>query len=332
MPNIRLSDVAKAANVSLATVSRVMNSSGYVADGVKAHVEHVASELGYIHPVKSRKKTSQNVIGVISNYNSLSPYFPTLYHHIQKTAILHGYYCVEATAESLDDDALAFHATELLKMEVSALIIMGYLSDSLNQKCRQILNNSSVPVVFLERTADCQGFHRIFVDNSLGTYEATKYLLEQGHTHLLYLAYGKKANEERKRLFGFTRAIDTYKKMSIHKTIITTREIAPRSGSIGVLKALQEDPEITAIVAWNDILASGAETALLSIGKKIPEDIELIGCDNILAPYLPIPIPSIAMPLAEIASAALEIIDKSLKAKQKPSPRTLTLEPALSLK
>ena len=131
---------------------------------------------------------------------------------------------------------------------------------------------------------------------------------------------------------GFTKAIKKAPPESIMYQIQSCTLSTPAAGMAAMQAAYESDPKITGVVTWNDVYAAGALHFLNKIGKIIPDDIELIGHDNVLAPYLDPPLSSIEMPIDEIAAAAIEIIDKSQNQKPPPSPRTITLEPRLVIR
>lgn len=329
MSKIRLVDVAKAAGVSQTTVSRVMNNSGYVAENVKQAIEQAAEAIGYVHPERKRTIKHKNLIGIVSSRGKINSFFPNMSSILEQTAAEKNYYCINVTSDRLDNHALAYHASELAQIGVSALVVTSFLAPALNSDTRNLLLKLGLPVVFFERTEGCHGFNRILVDSTIGTYLATKHLINKGHRHLAYINFSRQAPVESMRLSGFNRAIDEVDPDKIRRTVVSCREITPRAGANAIKEALQTDPEITGVVAWSDLFASGAIHIFQQLGKRIPEEVEIIGYDNILAPHLPIPIGSIETPVEEMAALAINTIDRCLFMKSLPAPRTITLEPRL---
>ena len=331
MSKVRLSDIAKAADVSVTAVSRAMNNSGYVADDVRMRIEQVAATLGYSHPDHKKATKRKNTIGIISTLGTLSPFTAALNAALQRHAAKAGYYTIQAGDGMLDNDSLAYHAGQLSKLNICGLLISTFLAESLNDETRELLHNLNIPIVFLERADGCNGFNRVLVDSAIGTYEATKHLIEKGHRHLAYITHSRITSVESKKTEGFRRAIKEVDCPDIVSTITSCNEVTPIAAANAMKKALEQDPDITGIVTWTDLFASGVQSVFLQAGRNISKDIEIISYDNILAPFLPIPVSSVAMPLDEIAASAVEIIDKYLTAKTPPSPRTITLEPRLVL-
>ena len=331
MEKIRLSDVAKAAGVSITTVSRAMNGSGYVADEVRTRIQQAAEELGYVHPEHKKPIKRKNTIGIISTLGTLNPFTPALSTALQECAADMDYYCVQAASGLLDNDKLSYHAEQLSKLNICGLLVATFLAESLNEDTRLLLHGLGIPVVFLERADGCYGFNQVLVDSAIGTYTATKHLINKGHRHLAYITHVRMSSVESKKIEGFRRAVEESGNPDIRYTITSCDEVTPQCAAKAMSEALKQDPAISGVVAWNDLLASGAQPVLHLAGRGGTDEIEIIGYDNILAPYLATPISSVEMPLDEIAASAIEIIDKHLTAQTPPSPRTITLEPRLVL-
>jgi len=331
MSKVRLSDVAKTAGVSVTTVSRTMNHSGYVADDVRTRIEQAATELGYVHPDHKKPIKRKNTIGIISTQRTLNPFTPALSAALQCHAAETNYYCIQVAPSYLDNDTLSYHAEQLSKLNVCGLLIATFLAESLTDDTRHLLHSLGIPVVFLERADGCYGFNQVLVDSVIGTYTATKHLIDKGHRHLAYITHSRITSVESKKTEGFRRAIEEADTPDIAYTITSCNEVTPYSAADAMREALARDPAISGVVAWNDLLASGAQSVLEAAGCRGAAGIEIIGYDNILAPHLATPISSVEMPIDEIAASAIEIIDKYLSAKTPPSPRTITLEPKLVL-
>jgi LacI family transcriptional regulator len=329
MNRIRLTDVAVAAGVSLTTVSRAMNESGYVADDVKGRIEQAAQKLGYVHPEQKKPVKRKKLIGILTMNGKINPYLPNMTYTLQQTAAEKGYYCVCVTTERLDNESLVYHAAELARLGVSALVVTIFLAAALDDTARDFLLRLDLPIVFFERTEGCYGFNRILVDNSIGTYVAARHLLNKDHRHLVYITLSRQAAVESMRISGFKRAIDEFDRRDIKEHIVSCSEITPLAGAKAMKAALKTDPAITGVVAWSDLFAAGALHVFEQLGRRVPEEVEIIGYDNILAPHLPAKIGSIETPVEEMAAITIDTIDRCLSQKKAPAPKTVTLEPRL---
>ena len=329
MKRVKLAEVAEIAGVSLTTVSRALNMSGYVAEEVRKRIDHAVRETGYVHPEHKKPLYRDKLIGVITLHSRLSPYLGLLAQTLHDKAEENGYYVLQVSTTNFDNATLAFHAQRLTMIGVCGLVICSFNADHLESDTREILNSSGVPVVFLERAPDCYGFNRVLVDNELGTYLATRHLIERGHSHLVYMSMAKKLDVEISRINGFLKAIEQEPKGKIIHHLLYCKTITPFAAAEAIGEAVSKDPEISGVITWNDVYAAGAVSFFERAGRRIPDNVEVIGHDNVLAPHLAQPLSSVAMPIEEIASAAVEIICKSQDQKSSLIPRTITLEPHL---
>ena len=329
MERVKLADIAELAGVSLTTVSRALNKSGYVAEDVLKRIDLAIEETGYVHPERKNPLFREKLIGVITLHSTLSPYLGLLTQKIRDKAEENGYYALQVSTPNLDNAALTYHAKRLIAIGVCGLIVCSFNSEHLESEARATLIRSGVPVVFAERAPDCQGFNRVLVDNELGTYSAARYLIKRGHSHLAYISLSKRLDVEFSRTKGYQRAVDEEAKGCITHHLLNCDVISPLAAAQALEDAIAKDPDITGVITWNDVYAAGAVSYFLNAGRRIPGEVEVIGHDNILAPHLNKPLSSVAMPVDEIASAAVEIIYRSQDKKSLLTPRTITLEPQL---
>lgn len=332
MRRVRQSEIAERAGVSLTTVSRVVNQSGYVAEDVRKRVERAIEETGYV-PTQHSFTRCKRLVGVVIPYGVLNPYFEKLTQCIHEECERQGYYAIFVNCRMVNNETLAAHAKQLSAIGVCGLIACCFNDEHLDEKTRNVLDKSNVPVVFIERTADCYGFNRILVDNMLGTYMAAKHLLDRGHKHLLYVTKKRPTEVERSRTGGFLKAMGEVPEGSVQYQVMTCPGvISPAAAFTAVKEAYEQDPEISGIMCWNDVYASGALSYTNQHGLNVPTDVEIIGSDDVMAGELSPPLSSVRMPLEEIALSAIEIIDKYQEPSDIPVARTVSLEPQLILR
>lgn len=331
MKRIRQTEIAQRAGVSIATVSRVINQSGYVADDVRKRVEDAIADMGYL-PTGRFYAQRKRIVGVIVPNSTVAPYFERLSQCVQRECEKMGFAAIFTHDDKLDNESLRNHVSMLSRLGVCGIVVCSFRDDRLEQETREALGKCGIPITFIERTAGCQGFHRVLVDNQLGTYQATQYLIRKGHRHLLYITKNRSSEVEHRRQEGFLSAIQEYKDANIQYQIRAC-ESTDMSDAFEAAKAgFKKDAEITGIVTWNDIYAQGVLMYCYQNGKSVPDQVEIIGNDDVLAPYLIPPLSSVRMPLEEIAAAAIEIIDKSQEQSGMISARTVSLEPKLVIR
>ena len=331
MKKINQAAIADAAGVSVTTVSRVINNSGYVAKDIRALVEQTVSELGYV-AAKKRKNITENLLGLILLRTNANFYFDRLGTAINEEAHTAGYKIIAMYAPYLNNTTLRGYAESLLNTGICGLLICGFDEDYLSLDLRAFLGNSDIPIVFIERTAGSYGFNQVLIDNSVGTFYATKHLIENGHTRLLYIARKRSTSVETSRLEGFKRAIEEASNEEIAYVVEYCPDQHISWGYSAMQNALEKDPGITGVVVWSDGYAAGAMQYIYKTGRKVPEDIEIIGHDDTLANILSPPISSIHMPFEEMASSAIEIIKTNREHRHGAITKTISLEPTLILR
>ena len=331
MKKISQASIAAAVGVSAATVSRVINNSGYVAKDVRALVERAINELGYT-AAKKPSHFSQNLLGLILLRTGENFYFDRLSTAINEEAHKAGYKVIAMYAPFLNNATLQGYAESLFNSGICGLMICGFDDDYLNIDLRAFLQSSDIPIVFIERTAGSYGFNQVLIDNSVGTFYAAKHLIDNGHTHLLYIARRKSSTVETSRLEGFRRAIDEANNKAITYIVEYCPDQQIKWGYDAMQNALEKDPDITGVIVWFDGYAAGAMQYIYQIGRKVPNDIEIVGHDDTLAYILSPPISSIHMPFEEMAASAVEIIKLNRVQRSGAITKTISLEPKLVLR
>ena len=326
MKKIRQSEVAKLSGVSPATVSRVLNNSGYVAEDVRARVEQAMAQLEYI-PSKRTTPKRDPVIALILPHANLNPYFGKLEYCLHHECIRMGFGTVFAKADRITNETLVSTLKDLAGMSICGIVIATFTGNHLEDATRAALNAFGIPIVFIERTANCYGFNRVTVENRLGTSLATEHLVKSGHKKLLYITKTTHSEAEQARLNGFLSVVER-QEGAVKGVVAQCTEHNPKAAYQATEEMFVRHPDITGIVAWNDMMALGAMLYVMQQGKRIPQDVAIIGHDDILAPTLNPPISSVHMPIEEVAAAAVEILSKNYHNSDL-SNRTISLEPWL---
>lgn len=331
MKKITMQDLADKATVSLTTVSRYLNQSGYVARDKQALIEEAIKELGYKGaPVK--KVVRQKTIGHILPRTETTLYFDRLSASLVNATNQQGYYPVLAQCpeNEVSGEELLRQIERLCTYKVDGIVVAGISDAAMTDDVRQAIKALAVPVVFIERTVGCEGFDRIEIDTKAGMIEAVRYLLGEGHRSILYLdGYRASGKAPGMRKQGFLEAMEHFGGPDTQYWVESCKSFSMSDCLEKAEAALGEHPEITAIMAWGDMLASAALQALIRIGRRVPEEVEVVGYDDILAPLLAPPISSVHMPLQELANTAVQLIAEHEKAPLGGYVRTVLVEPKL---
>lgn len=330
MKSIKQKQIAEMAGVSSTTVSRVINRSGYVKEEIRKKVEKIIEETGYEqteHSFTQKKK----IIGIVSMCMELNPYFSRFSLCIEKECEERKYQAVFLQTMHITNQVLKNYVKQLTMIGACGIVVCGFEEKTLNSETRQELTESRIPIVFIERTADCYGFDRVLIDNEIGTNMAINHLLQKGHRHLLYVSKRALTKVDNARLNGVRKAVEEWTGDICLKEKFC-ESFSPSEAAEMAKQALEEDSDISGILAWNDTYAMGILLELLRQGKKVPGEIEIIGYDDVLAGDLSPALSSVKMPIEEMAVTALEIIINRNTKRKKFSARTVTLEPRLIIR
>lgn len=305
-----LRDIAKVADVSLATVSRVLNGKQSVAPALASKVLDAAEELGY---EKSVRKNEKQTLAVLVTWPSTSPtesqrdnQFSMMFvHSIYITAERLGYHLVFHFGNK-DGELSSFLRWQITTRQFEGAIIVGsYLA--MEQTYIEHLEAARIPFFRLSKApAELGRQNYVAVDDYLGGYKAGQHLLSLGIHNILHIAGPKHSRDAVERKKGFLQAC--------HEFGLTKREIAVFQGdfheSAGELCAeqmLDKGKIPGGIFAANDMMAIGCMRKLKKHGIQIPEQLRIVGFDDImLASYVEPGLTTIKIPFQEIATMATE--------------------------
>lgn len=318
MPTIR--EVADRAGVSPTTVSHIINNTRFVSDDMRERVQVAMDELGY-RPnalARSLRRGETHTIGLILP-DSSNPYFAEVGHAIEATAFELGYSVVLCNSEG-NSDKEAFYADVLSKRQVDGMIFfaVGDSSESVQGLLRQ-----NVPVVVVDRDLPGVEVDAVLADNVKGGYLATHHLLEQGHARIGFIAGPPNLTPSADREAGYRQAHDEFDiQADPHLTV--KGDFGFRSGQIAARQLLELTKPPTAIFACNDLMAVGVIHAAAEIGKRVPEDVAIIGFDDIeLASYTVPTLSSVAQPKEELGRRAVQALFDRIRNKDIPARRVV---------
>lgn len=323
-----IKDIAKKANVSAATVSRILNQdeSLSVTEETRNKVLKVAQELNYT----KKKITEQQIsIGIFQWYSLFQeledPYYQSIRIGIEN-------YCASRQIEVIRAFQSDSNYMEALK-SVNALICIGKFNEQQIQSFESITKN----IIFVDMKTAKIHCNTIALDFRQAVIDALDYLSDLGHKHIAYLGgkeYLEDGNvyfEERKEIFV------TYCKKHglIYEPYLSEDEFSAESGYQMMKKLIHEDHLPTAVFAASDPIAIGAMRALYENGYKIPEDISVMGFDDInVASFSNPPLTTIHAPaefMGEYAAHYITLLAKDLSIEFQ-TPVRLTLPCSLSVR
>lgn len=309
MKRYTLADIGKLAGVSPKTVSRVINNDKYVKDETRKKILKIIDETGY-YPNNSAKslvtrktKTIGLIVGDIEN-----PYYSRLARGVIRAAESYNYSVI--VCESRFEEATAEKYLKML-MERS---VDGILISTLDFKSSVLdkLKMNGFPHIFVTCKLSSTSTDYVIGDDYQGEREATEYLINLGHRNIAFLR-GPNMFPANQKLLAYK---DVMKESNIQiKDYFISRSVYDHEGGHDVtLELLSNHKDITAILAINDIIAIGAIEAIDKLGLSVPEDISIIGCDNIdVTKLLKVPLTTINYPKLRCGNIATKILIDALE-------------------
>jgi len=312
-PDIRA--VAALAKVSIATVSRTINGSPVVSERLSKRVWQAIEHLNYFPNTHARTLVSgrSRLLGIIVE-NITNPFFPELIQSFEEIAVAHGYEILVSSSNS-DPAILTTCVRRMLerKVEGVAVLTFGEEEPVLDQ-----LAFHDVPIVLAEFKLSDPKASTILLDYSTGIRAAVDHLAQLGHQKIAFLAGPRKLHSAMTRENDFTTAMGEAG-LTIQKKWIIVCDHTLKGGVAGFekLQALSARP--TAVMCSNDMTAIGVLRAAYMKGLRVPQDLSVIGLDDIdFAEFTLPPLTTIRLSRSELAHAAFEALRQQVEDPVKP--------------
>ncbi|MGA3373247.1 MAG: LacI family DNA-binding transcriptional regulator [Terracidiphilus sp.] len=297
--------VAALAKVSIATVSRTVNSSSGVSDRLQKRVWQAVNQLNYFPNTHARTLVSgrSRLFGVIVE-NITNPFFPELIQSFEEIAVAHGYEILVSSTNS-DLAVLTRCVRRMLERKVDGVAVLTFGEEEpvLGQ-----LMKHDVPMVLAEFRLDNPKTSTILMDYATGIRAAVGHLVELGHTKIAFLAGPHTLHSAITRENDFRAAMQA-SGLEIQKKWVIECDHMLKGGVTGFrkLRALAARP--TAIICSNDMTAIGVLRAAYMQGLRVPDDLSVIGLDDIsFTEYTLPPLTTIRLSRVDLARAAFEAL------------------------
>lgn len=298
-------EVSRLAGVSLATVSRVVNGSAQVRESTREKVESAMRELGY-RPnsvAQSLASNRSNSIGVIVP-ELIGPFYGELISRIESAFRDAGKHVIIAAGHSdteLERDSIDF----LRSRNCDALILHV---ESVSDEYLTALASSGCNFVLINRHVEELAERCVTLDNRLGGYIATHYLLELGHRDIAYVSGPMWKHDAKQRYAGHQDALAEFG-LNENSAAFFEGDFHETSGVAALHHFYHSDLQFTAIVCANDEMAAGALTAAHDLDIQMPEQLSIIGFDNInFSHYTHPKLTTVDYPIGEIGQMAAQWI------------------------
>lgn len=304
---VSIKDVAKEANVSIATVSRVLNNIDVVNEDTKEKVLAAVDKLGYMPNIVARSLKTQKsrTIGIIIPDIS-NEFYPEVVRGAEDASNIYNYNIILCNTD-LDTEKETSYLRVLKEKMVDGII---YMSNSLSEPLLKLLNDLQLPAVLVE-TVDKDGkLPSVAIDNVKAAFDATEYLIEKGNKRIAYIgSESEKRNASALRYTGYVNALEKYG-MDVDEKLIHLGGLKTSDGYNGIKEILSRG-KIDALFCVSDVAAMGAINALRESGLRVPEDVDVIGFNDIsmAATFYP-KLTTIAQPMYDMGAAGMRMLIK----------------------
>jgi DNA-binding LacI/PurR family transcriptional regulator len=320
-------DVARLAGVSTATVSRALNGTGQIAPATRAGIEAAVQQLGY-HPNRVARslvtKSTQTIALLLPDITN--PFYADLVSGIQERALEAGHTMLLCTTEG-EPEREEEYLSLLRSKQVDGVLVDGLVlpPDRIARFVRD-----GLPIVCLDRDVVSASVPLVQVDNRLGARLATEHLLSLGHTRIAHVAGAPGLRISDERVGGYNDALAGA--AVEHDPALVAVGSFTEDGGYEATRALFAASKLTAVFAANDLSALGAMHAIAEGGRRVPDDVSVVGFDDIrLARHTTPPLTTIHQPAFEIAQRATQLLLDLAGGRDVPR-RLHLLEPELVLR
>ncbi|TFE22850.1 LacI family DNA-binding transcriptional regulator [Cohnella luojiensis] len=277
-----IKDIAKAAEVSVTTVSRALNGYTDVNEETKKKILRIADELKYSPNIAARSL-------IVKKTKTLGLLLSGITRSSIKDNIAFEILCgMNDRSGELDYDLVLFNTTSqkqrmksykslCLERGVDGVIIMGI---RLDDPYLQEIVQSSIPCVLIDIPLAEKNVGSVSTDNVSGAYQATEHLIRGGHKHIGFINGHAQAYVSIKRLEGYRLALLDHD-IEYREEFIADGSFSENGGYESAIMLATKHPEITALFCASDLMAIGAIQGLKNIGKTVPENVSIVGFDNI---------------------------------------------------
>jgi LacI family transcriptional regulator len=323
-----IKDISKVAGVSITTVSRALNGYSDVNENTRNKVLKVAKELNYVPNtiarslVMNKSKTIGLLVSGFTKGSIKDNFMVEVMAGINEYAADSDYDLVLFSTNSTKQREKSY--SQLCKeRRVDGAIIQGIKIDD---PYLQEVVSSEIPCVLIDIPIENDTVAFVTTDNALGAKKAVQHLIDLGHTNIALVNGHEKAFVSKRRLDGYVEALKSAN-LHLHEDWIVDGKFDEATAELVAEKLLRLNPEITAIFCASDLMGLGALKAANKLGKRIPEDLSIVGYDDIiLAAYASPPLTTIAQNKFKMGYEAAKLLIHMLEGSYKPENVTLETE------
>jgi DNA-binding LacI/PurR family transcriptional regulator len=318
-----IKDIARAANVSHSTVSRALHNSPLINRETSERIQQIAREAGYRASAVARGLVTRrtHAIGVVVT-SIADPFVGEVVSGIEETANGNGYSVLLAESNA-DPDREKKVVESFAERRVDGIVVT---SSRVGALYLPLLSEMRVPIVLVNNQHPGEFVYSVSIDNVEGSRDAVRHLIELGHTRIGYIGdqFGYQSDTE--RFSGYRDALE-HAGLDVDPELAIRGDGKPEGGlrAMGALLELAEPP--TGVFCYNDMSALGALHAVRNRGLTVPQDVSIIGFDDLfISSYMQPPLTSVRQPMRRMGLLAMESLLKLMSGQDSPSTITVAAE------
>jgi LacI family transcriptional regulator len=301
---VTILDVARRAGVSPMTVSRVVNGSGGVSPQLRARVEQALADTGYMPNTLARSLRAQRTDTIALLLPDMTnPFFTTLAQGVERSARELGISLLVANSDEREDEELRLVRVLLQRQVDGLLLVPAGSGDEAIRRCRA----HRVPLVVVDRRPGDRSTDVVRADSEGAAHALGRLLADLGHRRMAVLTGPASAPTATDRVRGFQRAVVT--EAGLPEPAVIHGAFTIDSGREMAVAAMAARPRPTALFAANNFIAIGVQHALAELGIRVPDEVALVGFDDLPPAMVTFPFLTVAVqPAGEIGSRAVEVL------------------------
>ena len=321
---VTIKDIADRANVSTATVSRALYNTGYIKEETRKRIIEIAEEIGYEKYREIEKtKVKSNLAGVIVS-DITNPFFTQIVRGIEDVLSPTGYSLLLCNADE-NVEKEKNYLKVLQNKKVDGVILAPAGGD--DRYIREVINRG-IPLVLIDRLIDDLDVDGVIIDNVSGAYEGVSHLVSEGYRRIGIITGPLGIMTARERFDGYKKAL-LAAGIEIDENLVEDGRYT-QEGGYRAAKRLIEKANPDAIFIANNVMTTGALLALREMKIKIPEEIGIVGFDDLeWASLIDPPLTTISQPIYTIGSTAAQLLIRRLNRSAKIRKEVVVLKPRL---
>ncbi|MBN1314498.1 MAG: LacI family DNA-binding transcriptional regulator [Anaerolineales bacterium] len=325
---VRISDVARRANVSVATVSRVLTKKTPVSEELSERVMQAVKELGYqpSRVAQSLRKKTSSILGLIIS-DIQNPFFTSLVRAVEDAAYQYNYGIFLCNSDE-DIEKESFYIDLLIAEQVSGVVISP--SQERNNPSKKLLD-AGIPVVSVDRRMLDLEVDTVVIDNVESSRALVNHLIEDGHRQIGAILGSDNITTGRERRLGYSAALKDHGILPVEEYVLTGQP-KKEFGFDCTNRLIDLENPPTAIFAGNNLIAMGALMAIQSRGMVIPDEIALVAFDDLDWTALVRPaITVVKQPTYRLGASATDLLLRRIEDEDRPIAEVV-LKPPLCIR